>query len=377
MSRLYKRGNVYWFDFRINGIRYRQSTGQTKRRDAEDFLHDEREKAKTGECAGTKKIKDCTVTVLAAEYSKWVKFQKSYGSKRFFIKHIVETFGNLRVRDLNARIVEQWQTMRLERRKPATINRITSCLRHMITQGQKWEMVDEETAKRVKSVKLLKEDNKRLRFLTLEECHRLIDCCQEHLKPIVTIALHTGMRRGEILGLKWEQVDLKHGFILLDISKNGERREIPINTTLEYLFKEIPRSVESMYVFAGKNGNPLTDIKNSFHAALKNAGILDFRFHDLRHTFASHLVMAGVDLTSVKELLGHKDITMTLRYSHLAPGHKRKAVQVLDRIMEKDEDMVLNNGHNLDTILEKNQNGDCPKSLEEMVGATGFEPATS
>ena len=198
-----------------------------------------------------------------------------------------------------------------------------------------------------------------------------------HLRPIVTIALHTGMRRGEIFSLKWEQVDLEHGFILLDISKNGERREIPINTTLEYLFKDLPHSVESMYVFAGKNGNPLTDIKNSFHAALKKAGILDFRFHDLRHTFASHLVMAGVDLTSVKELLGHKDITMTLRYSHLAPGHKRKAVQVLDRIMEKDEDVVLNNGHNLDTVLEKNQNGDCPKSLEVMVGATGFEPATS
>jgi len=377
MSRLYKRGKIYWFDFQINGTRYRKSTGKTKRRDAEDIFHAEREKAKTGECAGTRKIKDCTVAVLADEYSKWVKFQKSYGSKRFFIKHIVETFGHLRVRDLNARIVEQWQTMRLEHRKPATVNRITSCLRHMITQGQKWEMVDEETAKRVKSVKLLKEDNKRLRFLTLEECHRLIDCCQKHLKPIVTIALHTGMRRGEILSLKWEQVDLKHGFILLDISKNGERREIPINTTLEYLFKEIPHSAESMYVFAGKNGNPLTDIKNSFHAALSKAGILDFRFHDLRHTFASHLVMAGVDLTSVKELLGHKDITMTLRYSHLAPGHKRKAVQVLDRIMDKKKDEDLYKWYNSGTKPNDNQDDDCPKSLEVMVGATGFEPATS
>jgi len=351
MSRLYKRENVYWFDFQINGTRYRKSTGKTKRREAEDVFHAEREKAKTGECAGTREIKDCTVAVLADEYSKWVKFQKSYGSKRFFIKHIVETFGHLRVRDLNARIVEQWQTKRLEHRKPATVNRITSCLRHMITQGQKWEMVDEETAKRVKSVKLLKEDNKRLRFLTLEECQRLIECCQEHLKPIVTIALHTGMRRGEVLSLKWEQVDLKHGFILLDISKNGERREIPINTTLEYLFKEIPHIAGSAYVFAGKNGNPLTDIKHSFHTALKDAGILDFRFHDLRHTFASHLVMAGIDLTSVKELLGHKDITMTLRYSHLAPGHKRKAVQVLDRIMDKKEEEDYING----TILAQFQ----------------------
>ena len=184
-------------------------------------------------------------------------------------------------------------------------------------------------------------------------------------------------RRGEILGLKWEQVDLRHSFILLDTSKNGERREIPINTTLEYLFKEMPHSVESVFVFAGKKGKPLTDIKKSFHVALKNAGILDFRFHDLRHTFASHLVMAGVDLTSVKELLGHKDIKMTLRYSHLAPGHKRKAVQVLDRIMDKNEDVNLYNGHNLGTMSKQSQHRECPKPFVSMVGATGFEPATS
>ncbi len=87
--------------------------------------------------------------------------------------------------------------------------------------------------------------------------------------------------------------------------------------------------------------------------------------------------MAGIDLTSVKELLGHKTITMTLRYSHLAPEHKRKAVQVLDRIMEKNEDEDLYNGYNFDTISEKSQHVDCPKPLREMVGATGFEPATS
>jgi integrase len=89
--------------------------------------------------------------------------------------------------------------------------------------------------------------------------------CRKSLKPIVVIALNTGMRRSEIFNLKWEQVDLRHGFILLDTSKNGERREIPINTTLEYLFKEIPHSVESVYVFTGKTGKPLTDIKKGWY----------------------------------------------------------------------------------------------------------------
>ncbi len=364
MSRLYKRGNVYWFDFRINGIRYRNSTGETKRRAAEDVLHNEREKAKMGECPGTKTIKDCKVAVLAAEYSKWVKFQKSYiGSKRFFIKQIVEKFGNIKVSDLDTKTIEQWQSDRLKYNKPASVNRVLACLKHMILKAVDWNMASEEKLKQVRKVKFLKENNKRLRFLTVEECQRLIECCHKNLKSIVTIALNTGMRRGEILGLKWEQVDLRHGFILLDISKNGERREIPINTTLEYLFKEIPHSVESEYVFTGKPGKSLTDIKKGFHTALRKAGIHDFRFHDLRHTFASQLVMAGIDLTSVKELLGHKDITMTLRYSHLAPGHKRQAVHVLDRLMEKNEDDVLKNGHILDTISEKSQHSKCPKSF--------------
>ncbi len=161
----------------------------------------------------------------------------------------------------------------------------------MITKGQEWKMVDEETAKGIKGVKQLKEDNKRLRFLTLEECRRLIDCCPEHLKPIVTVALQTGMRRGEILNLRWEQIDLNHYFILLDNkTKNGTRREIPINTTLEELFKNLPRGLESNYVFVNKEGNPYRDIKRSFGTALKKAGICDFRFHDCRHTTASHLV---------------------------------------------------------------------------------------
>ncbi len=151
----------------------------------------------------------------------------------------------------------------------------------------------------------------------------------------MTVALHTGMRLSEILKLKWEQADLRHGFILLEITKNGERREIPIDNTLEEMFNSMPRGLESVYVFTDpKTGEPYKYIKRSFATALKKAGINDFRFHDLRHTFASHLVMAGVGLISVKELLGHKSLSMTMRYSHLSPSHKRKAVNILDSVLK-------------------------------------------
>jgi integrase len=131
--------------------------------------------------------------------------------------------------------------------------------------------------------------------------------------------LNTGMRRGEILSLEWEKhIDLKHGFIFLDVTKNGERREVPINQTLRETLKKLPRRLDSPYVFTDNEGNRFKDIKWSFKTALRRSEIKDFRFHDLRHTFASHLVMAGVNITTVKDLLGHKTLTMTLRYAHLA-----------------------------------------------------------
>ncbi|WP_353686754.1 site-specific integrase [Thermodesulfovibrio sp. 3462-1] len=176
-----------------------------------------------------------------------------------------------------------------------------------------------------KEVKFLQENNRRLRFLSKEECQTLINACDPHLRPIVICALNTGMRKSEFLNLKWDQVDLKHGFIFLDKTKNGERREIPINDTLRITFNGLLRRLDTPYVFYDPaTGKPYQDVKRSFASACRRAKIQDFRFHDLRHTFASHLVMAGVDLTTVKELLGHKTLTMTLRYSHLHQAIKLK-----------------------------------------------------
>ncbi|MHB8232054.1 MAG: site-specific integrase [bacterium] len=164
-----------------------------------------------------------------------------------------------------------------------------------------------------------------------EEADTLISNCEPYLRPIVVTALNTGMRKGEILSLTWDRVDLKNRIILLDKTKNGERREIPVNDTLYRALSGLTRRLDIKLVFP----NPETlkqyyDLKGTFGRALAKSHITDFRFHDLRHTFASRLVMKGIDLTTVKELLGHKDVKMTLRYAHLAPAHIRKAVEILD-----------------------------------------------
>ena len=147
-------------------------------------------------------------------------------------------------------------------------------------------------------------------------------------------ALLTGMRRGELLSLKWEQI--RNGFIYLTETKSGKARQIPINDRLAEVLKEVRRGnqLKSPFVFCDSQGRRFYHVRRSFVSACRRAGIEAFRFHDLRHTCASHLVMAGVDLTTVKELLGHKDIKTTLRYAHLAPSHKVKAVDILDRTLK-------------------------------------------
>ena len=139
------------------------------------------------------------------------------------------------------------------------------------------------------------------------------------------------MRKGEILDLRWRDIDIKRGIIHLLDTKNGEKREVPMNEITQKTIIGVLKHSDSQYIFCNNEGQPYGDIKKSFLTALKKSAIVDFHFHDLRHTFASQLVMSGVDLNTVRELLlGHKSLEMTLRYSHLSPDHKKRAVDVLN-----------------------------------------------
>jgi integrase len=315
-------------------MRY-ESSHSASYKDAESLLIKRKKDVMEGKTAiPTKRIGNHLFNELAGSYLKWAERQKSFSSKKGFVQQLVKQFGNLPLRYFTTRLLEEFQTQRLSKgNKPATVNRLIATLKHMFTKAVDWEMVEEEVLKRIRKVKLMPEDNRRLRFLSKEEIQRLIEACSSHLQPIVITALNTGMRKSEILNLKWDQIDFRHGFIFLEVTKNGERREIPMNQMLQETLKKIQRRLDKPYVFTDEGGKPFKDVKRSFTAALRKVGIRDFRFHDLRHTFASHLVMSGIDLTTVKELLGHKTLAMTLRYAHLAPGHKTKAVSVLEEIL--------------------------------------------
>jgi len=338
---LYKRSDsgTWWMTFSVNGKSYRRSTETSDDRLAKRIWGKlQGQIAEKKWFPETVALPEYTFRELATKYEEWARGrQRAFKTwKQYVIKTLVSRYGDMYISGFNMSVAEQLQSDYLAMgRKPSTANRLVAVLGHMFTKAVDWEMMSKETANASK-VKLLPEHNRRLRYLSNEECHALIDSCDPHLKPIVVSALNTGMLKGEILNLKWDNVDLKHGFIKLDclMTKNGERREIPINGTLKALLQGITRRLDVPYVFHDpSSGKPYGDVKKSFKSALTNAKIRDFHFHDLRHTFASHLVMAGIDITTVKELLGHKTLTMTLRYAHLAPSHKVKAVDVLDKAL--------------------------------------------
>ncbi|OVE79605.1 hypothetical protein BVY01_02025, partial [bacterium I07] len=209
----------------------------------------------------------------------------------------------------------------------ATVNRELACLKRMYNLAIKWGEVKRNP---VHDVDFLEEPPGRTRFLSEQECRRLIECSPDHMKPIILTALCTGMRLGEILSLQWEQVridDVVDPHIEVIHTKNNKKRFIPLNDDMVDLLSSFVN--DSRYVFLGTKGKPLKSVRKPFSNALKKASIPDFRFHDLRHTFSSHYIMNGGDLLSLKETLGHSNLKMVERYAHLAAAHKRKQVNNL------------------------------------------------
>jgi len=265
--------------------------------------------------------------------SEHVSQKRSKRQYKGYIKNLCSFFGDIPILEITPSLINDYK---VKRRKDgvgaASINRELAVLKNAFNKALKeWGWVKENP---VTMILMEKEPKGRVRYLTDREFQTLYNACAEWLRPIVLVARHTGMRKENILSLKWEQVDLYRKVIYLEHTKNGERLGIPLNETMMGLLKRLSkvRHIKSSYVFCHRNGKRFVELKTSFREALGKAGIEDFRFHDLRHCFASSLVQSGVDLYKVQMLLGHKESRMTQRYSHLAPENLRDAVLKLDRL---------------------------------------------
>ncbi|MDC5819650.1 tyrosine-type recombinase/integrase [Vibrio europaeus] len=266
--------------------------------------------------------------------------------------------------EVNAWDIQKWVTERRKLgRSPATISYAVKRLKAAFNRAVEWEWIESHN---LNKVKLVREENTRVRYLSETEERTLMRSLRnrdeqirvqrrsgnrhrqernqriyptfdnvrfvDYLEPLVITAINTGLRRGELLALKWGDIDFEQQYLSVRAqnAKAKKSRNIPLNdTVLEVLESWQLQNKKREYVFASRSDVPIKDIKKPWLRVLQEAKITDFRFHDLRHHFASKLVMVGVDLNTVRELLGHSDLKMTLRYAHLAPEHKAAAVSLI------------------------------------------------
>ena len=368
---VFKKGKNWYIDYYVEGRRKREKIGPN-RRQAELVFQKRQVQVAEDKFFDIKRAKkvlfDDFAKMYLDIYSKPNK--RSWTRDRTCIDHFKEFFGGKYLHEVLPLDIEQYKKSRIENVSPRTVNIELSCLRAMFNKAISWSKALQNP---VKHVKMLSEKNRRLRYLQEDEIGRLIANCADYLRPIVVMALNTGMRKGEILNLKWEDVEMSTRIIYVVNTKTDEKREIPVNTLLHAMLVELGTKSDA-YVFPNDAGEPYVDIRKGFRTAMKKSHIGNFRFHDLRHTFASQLVMKGVDLRTVQELLGHKSIEMTVRYAHLSPNHKQAAVERLCQDMDTIWTPELKGRQFKDLLLSLKQLSS--KDLDKL-GACGSVDRTS
>jgi len=266
------------------------------------------------------------------------KIQAEYASQ---LKWWADQIGNVLLSDLSSSLISEQRDFLCERitnRKSkisnARVNRYTAALSTAITTAVKeWEWMEDNPLRKLSK---LKEPRGRVRFLSDDERELLLSACKESHNPnlylTVILAMSTGGRQSEIWGLRWKCVDLQNGFVTFEETKNDEPRSVPLaGHALKLMLERSKAPIDTDLVFPSRvDSHKHFDFRRPFQMALKEAQIEDFRWHDLRHCAASYLVMAGVDMRTVAEILGHKTIQMTQRYAHLSPEHLKDAVSKMN-----------------------------------------------
>lgn len=306
---------------------------------------------------------------IDAHYHAWVtRHRKSANHTLMLLDRYFSPWNQLPMMDITRQRIERWRLQELSRGvKPSSVNRSLNSLRSVLSQAVEHGVLERSPLERLK--KLKEYDETRIRYLSDEEEARLIGALAarnyqliqkrqsfnrwrlerrkdllpdipetayaDYLYPMVIICLDTGMRRGELFELAWSDVDFETELITVRaaVAKSGKVRRIPLTTATTKALKrwqESPTGTRSGLVFPGREGKPLTDVKTAWSSLLKAADIQDFRFHDMRHHFASRLVTRGAPLNAIRELLGHADLKTTLRYAHLGPNQLVDAIKLLE-----------------------------------------------
>lgn len=344
-----------WKTFWTVDIQFQHSDGHTERvrkvspvqtrRGAEQYERELRQSLLDG-THGKKEV----IVPTCAEFSE--EFLRTYVKTNnkpsecqtkagVFRNHLNPAFGKLKLDEIRGQEIERFKARKLgEGLSPKTVNNCLTILRRMLSLAHEWDIING-----VPHVKWLKVPEPEIDFLNFEEAARLVKGAEPGWDVMILTGLRTGLRHGELIGLRWEDIDLVAGRLLVRQSivrgvigtpKSGKKREVPLSPELREALKG-HRHLRGDYVFCNPDGSYITkgETKWPLWRAYRRAGLRRIGWHCLRHTFASHLVMKGVPLKAVQELMGHATIEMAIRYSHLSPDVKRDAVGELDSAPEE------------------------------------------
>ena len=334
---IYKRGQVYWCKFRVDNKLYQYSCKTKDKNIAQEIAA--AIYADTIRSRFNIPAKNKAVYIFKEVFEEYIKNQiVSPASKKLRIymsKHFLPVFADKAAKIITADLIE---TYRLKRKLeiaalPKNIGKRESDISFRLVNIEittlynffsfciKRVIIDKNPCAGIKKLNELS----RMKTLSDDDINKLIAGATNKLtRDLITFLIYTGCRKGEALNLKWDDVDLKNDVIAIKGTKTKYDRYIPISKPLKELIGNIERN-QGLYVFINA-GKKIGDFKRSFHTACKNAGLKDLRIHDLRHVFASKMVMNGTSLYITGELLGHRTTQMTKRYSHLVPDTLKKAV---------------------------------------------------
>lgn len=333
MGAIRKRGKTWYVDYMLDGKRIVRAIGRSKRIAGLALADIEVKIAKKR--AGFL-ITDKKLSEYISEFLSYIKVHVKPSTVKRYVQIIghfsdfLDTRENspAKLSQITPSIVEQYKFYRLDFVKSQTVNYELTCLHHFFRYAIEMKYIRSNPTQDIKKIK--KPTRKAPRFLTKDEINKVLPELRPRARSMVEILVNTGMRWGELRNLEWDNVDWNEKRIHVRVkegwSPKGGERKVPMNKRVQQILKELSRT--NNWVFSSRTGSRVKHylVWKSFKKACQKARINNVSLHTLRHTFASHLIMAGVDLATVSKLLGHKDITTTMIYSHLSSDHLRQAV---------------------------------------------------
>ena len=365
---------TYYIRYQVDGTDIKERVGRKSRGFTREMAKDAL-RARLGEITQgrfnlEKTRKPIPFSKLAERYREYgASTKRAWDDEKHITERFADLFGETPLALITTWQIEKWKGERGKEIKPGSVNRQLTVIKHMFKMAIEWGMTLTNPAS---AVKRLPVNDQRTRFLTGDEIQAILKTCESQitspwLLPLVTLALNTGMRQGELLNLKWEAVNLAQRLITVRQSKTLRLKTIAINAPAKDALDWLGENRYGEYLFMWPWGDKIgkVTVYDAFKKACSAAEITDFRFHDLRHTFASNLVMAGVDLVTVKELMGHVGIAMTVRYSHLVPEHKAQAVTKLSERFDGFKTESANQSAIVSPELKEAINAVLPLNLEQ------------